>query len=138
MLLLDTNALLWTLQDNPRLSPTARGVIEEGWSAGTVAVSVVTFWEIAMLADRQKLTLGCGADRWRSDRLKDGLRELPLQGSEAVRAVALGREGFHRDPADRFIVAAALLGQHTLLTSDSEILAWRGDLHRIDVRRHNT
>ena len=62
------------------------------------------------------------------------MRELPLHGPEAVRAVMLGREGFHNDPADRFIVATALVGGHTLLTTDREILAWRGDLQRVDVR----
>ena len=81
-----------------------------------MAVSAVTFWEIAILAEKQRLVLGCDPARWRSDRIADGMRELPLHGTEAVRAVALGREGFHRDPADRFIVATALLGGHTLLT----------------------
>ena len=30
MLLLDTNALLWVLQDNPRLSSQARNMITDG------------------------------------------------------------------------------------------------------------
>ena len=102
-----------------------------------MAVSAVTFWEIAILAEKQKLVLGCDPARWRSDRIADGIRELPLHGTEAVRAVALGREGFHKDPADRFIVATAVVGGHTLLTTDREILAWPGGLHRIDVRRHD-
>ena len=134
MLLLDTNALLWVLQDNPRLSPTAREMIDDGWAVGSVAVSVVTFWEITVLAEKRKLLLGCDPARWRSDRIEGGMRELPLHGPEAVRAVMLGREGFHNDPADRFIVATALVGGHTLLTTDREILAWRGDLQRVDVR----
>ena len=137
MLLLDTNALLWVLQDNPRLGSRARDMVADGWSVGSVAVSAVTFWEIAMLAERNRLALGCDAAQWRSDRLANGLRELPLHGTEAVRAVALESEGFHRDPADRFIVATALLGGHTLLTNDREILAWPGELHREDVRRHD-
>ena len=32
MLLLDTNALLWVLQDNPRLSSQARDMITDGRS----------------------------------------------------------------------------------------------------------
>lgn len=135
MLLLDTNALLWALQDNPRLSPPARATIGEGWSVGALAVSVVTFWEIAVLAEKRKLLLGCEPARWRQDRIDSGLRELPLHGAEAVRAAVLGREGFHNDPADRFIVATALVGGHTLLTADRQILDWQGDLPRIDVRR---
>ncbi len=137
MLLLDTNALLWVLQDHPRLSTRARDMITDGWQVGSVAVSVVTFWEIAVLAERNRLALGCHPARWRSDRIADGLQELPLYGPEAVRAVALGHEGFHKDPADRFIVATALLGGHTLLTNDSEILAWEGELHCVNIRRGN-
>ncbi len=134
MLLLDTNALLWALQDNPRLGPTARATITEGWTVGALAVSVVTFWEVAILVEKRKIVLGCEPARWRQDRLDAGLRELPLHGPEAVRAATLGREGFHNDPADRFIVATALIGRHTMLTADREILDWQGDLPRIDIR----
>ncbi|MDE0669430.1 MAG: type II toxin-antitoxin system VapC family toxin [bacterium] len=134
MLLLDTNALLWSVRDDPRLGAAARSTIEEGWEVGAVGVSVVTFWEVAVLAEKRKLVLGCEPARWRRERLEDGLRELPLGGTEAVRAAALGRDGFHNDPADRFIVATALVGGHTLLTSDRAILDWGGDLRRVNVR----
>lgn len=134
MLLLDTNALLWSLRDDQRLGAAARSTIEEGWETGSVGVSVVTFWEVAVLAEKRKLILGCEPARWRRDRLDDGLRELPLQGAEAVRAATLGRDGFHNDPADRFIVATALVCGHTLLTADRAILDWGGDLRCVDVR----
>lgn len=42
---------------------------------------------------------------------------LPLDGSTAVRAAA--QADFHRDPADRFIIATALVSNHRLLTLDS-------------------
>jgi len=135
MLLLDTNALLWVLQDEPRLRAEARDVIVQGWAVDSVAVSVVTFWEVAILAEKRKIALGCEPSRWRLDRIGEGLRELPLHGSEAVLAVELGRRGFHQDPADRFIVATALIGGHTLFTTDQEILDWPGELRRVDVRR---
>ena len=37
------------------------------------------------------------------------------------------------DPADRIIVATALQG-HTLVTGDRTILAWDGNLARLDAR----
>ena len=37
---------------------------------------------------------------------------------------------FHRDPADRLIVATALQG-HQLVTEDRRILAWPGPLNRL-------
>ena len=74
MLLLDTNALLWSLGDDQRLGTAARSTIEEGWETDALAVSVVTFWEVAVLAEKRKLVLGCEPARWRRDRLDDGLR----------------------------------------------------------------
>ena len=119
--------------DDHRLSDTTRWLIDEAWAIEAVAVSVVTFWEIALLVDRQRLTLSAAPDVWRRERLAEGLIELPLHGEEAVRAVKLGTEGFHRDPADRFIVATALIGGHTLVTADQQIVDWRGPLSRIDA-----
>ena len=58
MLLLDTNALLWVLQDNPRLSSQAREMVTDGWSVGSVAVSAVTFWEIAMACGKEQAGAG--------------------------------------------------------------------------------
>ena len=93
-----------------------------------MAVSAVTFWEIAILAERNRLVLGCTPAHRRSDRIADGLRELPVYGTEAVRAVALETRGLPQRPADRSIVATALLDGDTLLTTDREILAWPGEL----------
>ncbi|WP_420623421.1 type II toxin-antitoxin system VapC family toxin [Candidatus Poriferisodalis sp.] len=134
MLLLDTNAFLWALKDDHRLSSTTRRLIDEAWAIEAVAVSMVTFWEVALLVDRQRLTLSAAPEAWRQERIAEGLIELPLHGEEALRAVRLGNEGFHRDPADRFIVATALVGGHTLVTSDQQILSWPGSLPRIDSR----
>lgn len=58
----------------------------DGWSVGSVAVSAVTFWEITILAESNRLEPGCDPGPLASDRIADGLRELPLHGTEAVRA----------------------------------------------------
>jgi len=39
--------------------------------------------------------------------------------------------GFHADPADRFITATALRQRARLLTADRAILAWPGTLERL-------
>lgn len=54
--------------------------------------------------------------------------ELPLDGRTAIRAVRL--PDFHTDPGDGFIVAAALVGGHRLVTADRQILDWPGPLAR--------
>jgi len=44
IVLLDTHVLLWVLEDSPRLSATARAVLED--TDNVVLVSVVSAWEI--------------------------------------------------------------------------------------------
>jgi PIN domain nuclease of toxin-antitoxin system len=63
--------------------------------------------------------------------LRTGLKEIPVDGEIAVRSVLLN--DFHRDPADRLIVATAM-GGHELMTADERILGWRGEVARLDAR----
>lgn len=44
VIVLDTHTLLWMDRDDPALGPVARGLIEEVWHAGQVAVSAISFW----------------------------------------------------------------------------------------------
>ena len=65
---------------------------------------------------------------WRRRLFREGLREIPVDGDIGIRAAELA--DFHADPADRVIVATALLGGHQLVTADRRILEWRGPLSR--------
>ena len=134
MILLDTHVLLWLDTDAPQLGPAARQLIQESWQADAVAVSAISFWEVAMLQRRDRIVLAVSPEQWRQDWLNAGLRELPLSGGVALAAVAL--EGFHADPADRFITATALAHQAPLISADQSILSWpETALQRHDARR---
>ena len=50
LILLDTHALLWLDQKNPALGKTARARADAALMNKTVAISAMTFWEVAMLA----------------------------------------------------------------------------------------
>ena len=67
----------------------------------------------------------------RRELLGQGLAEIPVDGEIAIHANAL--PGLHADPADRIIVATAQAG-HRLVTGDERILAWDGNLARLDAR----
>ncbi len=79
-----------------------------------------------MLAQRGRITLPAAPEIWRADLLQAGVHEIPLDGRIAQLATRL--EGMHRDPADRFIVATAILNTALLLTADQNILSWQGEL----------
>ena len=84
-----------------------------------------------MLQDKGRLVLTPDLTAWRTGLLDDGLIELPVTGQIGIQAVAL--EDFHRDPADRLIVATALSG-HQLVTVDAKILDWSGSITTFDAR----
>ena len=131
MILLDTHVLVWLLSDEQQLGTQTRQLIAHAWSNDEAAVSAISFWEVAMLQDKGRLVLTPDLTTWRTDLLDDGLIELPVTGQIGIQAVAL--EDFHRDPADRLIVATALSG-HQLVTVDEKILDWSGSITTFDAR----
>lgn len=132
MLLLDTHVLVWLDEGSPRLGKLALQTIVESLSAGQLGVATISFWEVAMLIEKQRLTMQTELDVWRSDLLRTGLIEIPLRGSTAIRAGQLQK--FHGDPADRIIVATVFESSATLMTADEKILAWKPLQQKIDAR----
>lgn len=132
MILLDTHVLVWADNDDPRLGPKARARIERLWSDGKVVVSPIAFWEIGLLQARGRLKLPASLLDWREALINAGVSEVPLDGAVAIRALDLA--GLHDDPADRFIVATALVHDAALMTADERLLSWRHSLERFDAR----
>jgi PIN domain nuclease of toxin-antitoxin system len=95
-----------------------------------LAVSVISFWEVALLVARGRVR-GPVA-RWGRELLEHGIVELSLGGGTCIAATQL--EDFPADPADRFIVATTQALGATLVTADQRILAWTGPLERHDAR----
>ena len=132
MLLLDTHVLIWLDEGNSRLGKIALQTIIESLSTGQLGVATISFWEVAMLIEKQRLTMQTELSVWRSDLLRTGLLEIPLLGTSAIRASQL--ELFHGDPADRMIVATAIENGATLITADTKILSWKALHQKIDAR----
>ena len=132
MLLLDTHVLVWLDEGSSQLGTDALQVINKALATGQIGVTAISFWEIAMLVEKQRLTFQIELDVWRAELLRTGLQEIPLQGSTAIRAGQL--ESFHGDPADRMIVATAIENSATLITADEKILSWDQLHQKIDAR----
>ena len=131
MILLDTHVLLWQERGDRRLGNQTRDLVHRALEERAVAVSAITFWEVAMRIQKGQLELDFDLYDWRDDLLEHGLVEIPINGVIAARAGLLA--DIHGDPADRLVVATALAG-HRLVTSDERILAWGGNLDRMDAR----
>lgn len=124
MILLDTNAWLWWTIRPEAMPRRARSLADAAAADNALGVSVVSVWEIAVKTALGKLALGMDAREWvaRASRAP-GLRLIPLDADIALASAELPPP-FHRDPADRLIVALALRLHATLLTADRKILGY--------------
>ncbi len=119
-LLLDTHVLLWWLDNDARLSRSARRAIAD--DAVPVAVSAVTAWEISIKAALGKLA---PPERWPEEIVAEGFEPLSITFDHAREAGGLPRH--HGDPFDRMLVAQARLEDLVIVTADPRIA-------RYDVR----
>jgi len=128
-IVLDTHALLWWLGGSDRLSPRALEAIE---SAGAVAVSSITLWEVGMLVAKGRVDLDRSAVSWSHDLVSSGeVTDFAVDASIASRAAAL--DDFHGDPADRLIAATAISLDAPLVTKDRALASWAGQFGRLRV-----
>ncbi len=132
LILLDTHVLIWLISTSPSLGRQSKESIDRAFATDSVAVSAMSFWEVAMLASKRRISLN-DALSWRSSVLKFGIAEIPIRGDIAIAAADLPR--FHGDPADQLIVATAILADAMLFTADSRILRWKHPLPRFDARK---
>jgi PIN domain nuclease of toxin-antitoxin system len=116
-LLLDSHALLWWMDDNPRLGPAAREAIG---GAGNVSVSMVSIWEIAIKAGLGKLSVD--VDELLANVRRDGFGLLPITAADCLAIVRLPRH--HGDPFDRMLVAQAHGRGLTLVSDDRNFAAY--------------
>jgi PIN domain nuclease of toxin-antitoxin system len=99
-------------------------------------ISPITFWEVSMLVDKGKLTLGRSLTEWMEAVLdQPGFRIEPVEPRVAVDAGSLPGE-IHGDPADRIIIATARHLECPVLTTDRKIIEYAaaGHLQAIDAR----
>jgi PIN domain nuclease of toxin-antitoxin system len=133
LLLLDTHVWLWLNAGSPDLSTETRHTINGAAAAGTRRIAAISLWEIALLASHGRIVLGKSIGLWLEEALADpGPAIDPLSPQIAIESYALP-DAFHRDPADRLIVATARVANATLMTRDQRILdyAARGHLTAI-------
>lgn len=114
--LLDTHALLWTLFDPARLGKKAADCIQN--HDVTVAVSVISFWEISLKYATGKLHLeNVTPDDFPGIVRQSGLTILQLAETEAAAFYRLPRME-HKDPFDRLIIWQAISRKLSLISQD--------------------
>ena len=126
--LLDTQALIWFAENNPRLSDLAKGLIEN--PENEVFVSQFSYIEIAIKIAVRKLTLKRGLLSLIEECQNQRILTLTIQNSHVLVYNDIPLLENHRDPFDRMIIATAMLEDLSIITSD-EKFNWYPDLIRV-------
>jgi len=129
LLLLDTHALVWSMNNNPKLGLQAKEAIRRAYREKCAFVSAITPWEIGLLVSKGRLRLGDDVMQWiRAAMAVPGVQLAPLELEIAVASTRLPFE-MHPDPADRIIVATARYLGATLVTADKALLDFSRNGH---------
>lgn len=125
MIVLDTHTLVWWASGiKAQVSVAAMEAIEAEMAGGDILVSSISAWELAMLVDRGRIDLSMDIERWLSVVGQiEAVRFVQMDNEIALKSVALPGE-FHKDPADRIIVATARKFAAPLVTADERIRAY--------------
>lgn len=128
-ILVDTCALIF-LAMSENQSGKAKAVIQKAYEAGeTVFVSPISAWEIGLLVSRGRLNLSTSPLRWFNTIAETpGITVAGLPPEVLIASSFLPDAPF-RDPADRIIAATAREYGFTLLTRDTQLLAYADKGH---------
>ena len=121
-LLLDTHVWIWSQERTGELGSLAtRSLVD---SETRLYVSTVSTLEIARLVANGTIALSGALGSWVADTLASLFGSTIEISHEIARAAYSLPPGFHKDPADRILIATAKLHDLTLLTADERILAY--------------
>jgi len=124
MIVLDTHVWLWWLHEPDKLSPVARERIESEIKRGVLVVSAISVWEVAVKTQLGKLDIPMEIYRWFNLAANyPAIRIEPLSPLDAIDSTLLPGD-FHKDPADRIIIALSRRYGVDLITCDRKILAY--------------
>ncbi|MGH9362656.1 MAG: type II toxin-antitoxin system VapC family toxin [Thermoanaerobaculia bacterium] len=117
--LLDTHIWFWYLTGSQRLPAGLRRAIDR--SAEPAWISPVSIWELGLLEDRGRVKLDGPLRGWVADaRERFPVQDAPLTDEVALASLEISLP--HRDPADHFLAATAMVYRLTLATVDERLI----------------
>lgn len=124
MIVLDTHVWVWWVNDPKDLSRRAGKLVETAAAEGRLHVSSISVLEVGLLTAKGRLRLTMDTQKWveRSEHLPF-LHFVPVDNEIALGSIAL-RGSAPADPADRIIIATALILGATLVTRDDALLKY--------------
>lgn len=112
--LLDTHTLIWFINGDTELSPTARAAIETENIINFV--SIASFWEMAIKISLGKLELKTPFNQISRQIEENGFEILPITFEDTLTLSTLPFH--HRDPFDRIILVQSFNNGLNLISKD--------------------
>ncbi len=133
-LLLDTHIWVWAWERRENtIPPRVLDILSRGSDENLPLVSAISMWEIAMLAEKGRITLNAEPLAWIEMALrKPGVRLVELTPRIAVGSTRLPGNP-HGDPADLILMATARDVSARLVTRDRRILRYAEATHALAV-----
>lgn len=120
-LTLDTHVLIWYIE-GIRLTQNQINVIENARRKGCLYISTISIWEIAMLANKDKIAFAISLNEWIDQVLiTPGLNLIDLTIPILTQSCELLHYP-HKDPADRLIITSSRYINSHLMTFDQKII----------------
>jgi len=119
--LLDTHAWIWWVEQDARLGAKAIAVLDSLPADRRPFLCDISLWEVATLVELGRLQLDVSLDEWLEAAAHPrSVRLVPISPRIAAEVARLP-ETFHRDPADRLVVATSRAQRIPVLTHDDRI-----------------
>jgi len=132
ILLLDTHVWFWALESPDKLGTKCRAVLESG--ENVLVVSTISTIEFGQLLSADRIIFKSTLESWvRRGSESLGVRTAELSNPVALLAYSLPGS-FHKDPADRILVATAIHHGYTIVSADERILKYP-HVMSMDARR---
>ncbi|MES2658555.1 MAG: type II toxin-antitoxin system VapC family toxin [Verrucomicrobiota bacterium] len=122
---LDTHIWIWWMLGDPGLSQRERDALDALSPENRPVLSDISLWEFATLVDMGRVTIRESIEEWL--RIAASPATVRIQPITPAIVAEMNRlpAAFHRDPADRLIVATARCLKLPLATKDRKIRSSR-------------
>lgn len=120
-LLLDTHTFIWYVTDDPKLSNTAKQLINEG--SNDVLLSKASIWEMAIKHSTGKLNFETSFDLFVEQQVRlNAIEVLNIEINHLTAVATLPL--YHRDPFDRLLIAQAIVEKLPIVGADAAFDAY--------------
>ena len=123
--ILDTHVWIWWMLGDPGLSTAERDALDALPPEMRPVLNDISLWEFAILVDMGRVEIEGSVDDWL--RVAASPATVKIQPITPAIVAEMNRlpASFHRDPADRLIVATARVLKLPLATKDRKIRSSR-------------